>query len=58
MAIRISLTNDPLDGVTWLVVERGKILRAGTADTEPLARAAAIQASKEIGFERFVSAIK
>jgi hypothetical protein len=58
MAIRISLTNTPPDGVAWLLIERGKIQRAGTAATELQARAAAIKASKEIETERFVSSTK
>ena len=50
MTIRISLTNTPPEGVRWQVLERGKTLRFGTANTEPEARAAA----KEIETERFV----
>ena len=58
MAIRISLTNTPPEGVQWKVLERGNALRVGTANTVPEARAAAIEAVKEIETERFVSAIK
>jgi hypothetical protein len=56
MVLRISLTNTPPDGVRWQVIERGATLKAGIADTEFEARAAAIKASKEIETERFVSA--
>jgi len=56
MTIRISLTNNPPDGVRWHLIERDKILMAGTANTELQARAAAIKASKEIETDRFVSA--
>jgi hypothetical protein len=54
MAIRISLTNTPPEGVRWQILERGKTLKAGTANTELEARAAAISAIKEIEAERFV----
>ncbi len=58
MAIRISLTNTPPEGVRWQVLGRGKTLRAGTANTELEARAAAIKAIKEIETERFCLATK
>ena len=34
MAIRISLTNTPPEGVRWQVLERGKTIRSGTANTD------------------------
>jgi hypothetical protein len=40
------------------VIERGEIIRDGTAKTELQARAAAIKAIKEIETERFVLATK
>ena len=58
MVMRISVTNTPPDGVRWHVIERGKIIRDGTASTELQARAAAIKAIKEIETERFVLATK
>ena len=58
MTIRISLTNTPPEGVRWQVLERGKTLRFGTANTEPEARAAAINAIKEIETQRFVLSTK
>jgi hypothetical protein len=58
MVMRISVTNTPPDGVRWHVIERGKIIRDGTANTELQARAAAIKAIKAAETERFVSATK
>jgi hypothetical protein len=52
MAMRISLTNIPPEGIQWRVLERGATLRAGLANTELEARAAAIKAIKEIEAER------
>jgi len=56
MVLRISLPNTPPEGVRCRVIERGTTLKAGIANTEFEARAAAIKASKEIETERFVSA--
>jgi hypothetical protein len=53
MTMRISLTNNmTAEGVRWYVIERGKILRVGRANTELQARASAIKAIKEIEAER------
>jgi hypothetical protein len=51
MAMRISLTNIPPEGIQWRVLERGTTLRAGLANTELEARAA-MKAIKEIEAER------
>jgi hypothetical protein len=59
MVMRISVTNNlTADGVRWHVIEGGKILKAGTADTVLQGRAAAIKALKENETRRFVSATK
>ena len=51
MAMRISVTNNvTAEGVRWHVIERGKILRVGTANTELQARAAPI--SCQLGGDR------
>ncbi len=58
MVMRISVTNTPSDDVRWHVIEQGKILRDGPADTELHTRAAAIKTIKEIETARSVLATK